>query len=228
MFRTRLLAMRALAYGIAVLLPFGTAIAAARSGGGSGHGSGGGHSGGGHAMGHGHSSGFHSGGFHSGHGNKFGRNKFGRGFRNRGFFPFSAFGDGFLYPGWDYDAYDWPSYGYSGPTITNVQDYAYGYATSNAADSARRHSPMPRPADVSSARLSIAAPKDAEVWVEGTKLDAGHAIREFSTPALEPGRQYTYTIRAKWVGADGQTVTQAQDITFSAGSGVIVRFPLPA
>jgi uncharacterized protein (TIGR03000 family) len=177
-------------------------------------------------MSHGHSSGSHSRGFHSGHGNRFNRNRFGRGFGNRGFFPF--FGDGFGYPGWDYDWYDWPSYGYTSPSITNVQDYAYGYASSSAPDSGRRYGPMPRSADVSSTRLTIAAPKDAEVWVEGTKIDADSSIREFNTPPLDPGRQYRYTIRAKWVGADGQTITQAQDVTFSAGNGVIVRFPLPA
>src|SRR5262249_8629491 len=153
---------------------------------------GGGHSGGsGHAMSHGsgahmsghsggfHSGGFHSGGFHSGHGNRFNHNKFGRRFRNRGFFPFFPFG-GFLYPGWDYDAYDWPSYDYSAPLITNVQDYAYGYAS--APDGGNRYGPMPRYADISSTRLTIAAPKDAEVWVEGTKLDSGSSIREFNTP----------------------------------------------
>lgn len=177
-------------------------------------------------MSHGHSSGFHSGGFHSRHGNRFNHNRFGRGFRNRGFFPFFGFGDGYLYPGWGYDAYDWPSYGYAGPTITNVQDYAYGYAT--APDGGGRYGPMPRYADIGSTRLTIAAPQDAEIWVEGTKIAAGSPIREFNTPPLDPGRQYRYTIRAKWVGTDGQAVTQTQDVTFSAGNGVIVRFPLPA
>jgi uncharacterized protein (TIGR03000 family) len=178
-------------------------------------------------MSHGHSNGFHSGGFHSKNGNRFNRNRFGRGFRNRGFFPFSSFGGDF-FPWWDSDWYDWPSYGYTTPLITNVQDYAYGYASSSGSDSGRRYGPMPRSADISSTRLTIAAPKDAEVWVEGTKLDAGSSIREFNTPPLDPGRQYRYTIRAKWVDADGQTVMQAQDVSFSAGNGVIVRFPLPA
>src|SRR5262249_2590380 len=163
------------------------------------------HGGGAHAMSHGsgaHRSG-HSGGFHSGHGNRFNHNRFGRGFRNRGFFPFFGFGDGFLYPGWDYDWYDWP-YGnyYTTPTYSNVQDYAYGYAS--APDTGSRYGPMPRYADVgsryadiSTTRLTIAAPKDAEVWVEGTRIAPGSSIREFSTPPLEPGRQYRYTIRAK-------------------------------
>jgi uncharacterized protein (TIGR03000 family) len=174
----------------------------------------------------GHSNGFHSGGFHSGNGNRFGRNRFGRGFGfgNRGFFPFG----GYPYWGWDYGWYDWPSYGYTSPTITNVQDYAYGYASSSVPDSGRRYGPMPRSADISSTRLTIAAPKDAEIWVEGTKLDPGSSIRDFNTPPLDPGRPYRYTIRAKWVGSDGQAVTQAQDVMFFAGNGVIVRFPLPA
>ena len=178
------------------------------------------HGSGSHSMGH-------HGGFHSKNGNRFNHNKFGRGFRNRGFFPFFPFGGGLLYPGWDYDAYDWPydNY-YTTPTITNVQDYAYGYAS--APEGGSRYGPMPRYADISTTRLTIAAPKEAEVWVEGTKIASGSPIREFNTPPLDPGRQYRYTIRAKWIGADGQTVTQAQDVTFSAGNGVIVRFPLPA
>jgi uncharacterized protein (TIGR03000 family) len=223
MLRTRLSALKSWAFGLAFLLPIWTAVAAAHGGGGGGHG-GGGHSGGGHAMSHGHAGGFHSKGFHSGHGNRF--NKFGRGFRNRGFFPFSPFFGGGFGPWWD-DWDDWPSYGYSSPSVTNVQDYAYGYASASDAGGSR-YGPMPRYADISTTRLTIAAPKDAEVWVEGTKLGSGSSIREFNTPPLDPGRQYRYTIRAKWVDADGQTVTQAQDVSFSAGSGVIVRFPLPA
>jgi uncharacterized protein (TIGR03000 family) len=50
-------------------------------------------------------------------------------------------------------------------------------------------------------------------------------VRTFQTPPLDPDQKYRYRIRAAWMRPDGQTVDQKQEVVFSGGAGVTVRFP---
>jgi uncharacterized protein (TIGR03000 family) len=164
--------------------------------------------------------------------------RFHHGFHRHGFFPFFAFGypfygyggygyGGYGYPYWDYggyaSSYPYTDYGYD--SYGDIPDY--GGSDSYAPDTGSEYGPMPRPADISS-RVTITAPKGAEVWVDGTSIGAVSTSKVFRTPPLDPDRQYHYTIRATWPGADGRPVTQSQEVTFPAGEGVIVHFPGPA
>jgi uncharacterized protein (TIGR03000 family) len=165
------------------------------------------------------------------------RDDFRHGFHNRGFFPFYAFGypfygyggyggGGYSYPYWDYggyaNSYPYADYGYD--SYGDVPDY--GGADSYTPDTGSQYGPMPRYADISS-RVTISAPRGAEVWVDGTSIGSVSSPKVFRTPPLDPDRQYRYTIRATWAGADGRPVTQTQDVTFPAGKGVAVSFPGP-
>ena len=46
-------------------------------------------------------------------------------------------------------------------------------------------------------RITVRLPADAELWFDGTKMTATGAVRTFSIPPITPGRQYSYTIRAR-------------------------------
>ncbi len=71
--------------------------------------------------------------------------------------------------------------------------------------------------------ISVRSPADAEIWFEGSKTTQTGAMREFESPELKPGRQYTYEVRARWM-QDGKKVSQTQTIEVSAGDRKTVDF----
>jgi uncharacterized protein (TIGR03000 family) len=75
----------------------------------------------------------------------------------------------------------------------------------------------PRPA-----RVTVQLPADATLYIDNEVCPLTSATRTFPTPALQPGREYYYTLRAEVV-RDGQTLVQRQRVTVSAGRQVSVR-----
>jgi uncharacterized protein (TIGR03000 family) len=73
------------------------------------------------------------------------------------------------------------------------------------------------------ARIEVVAPKGAEVWINGTKAD-----KTFETPPLQPGKKYTYSVRAKWTTPSGSSVTEFQSVTVEAGGQATASFVPPA
>jgi len=68
---------------------------------------------------------------------------------------------------------------------------------------------------------------DADLWVEGKKVDSIGRVRRFTSPPLEPGVKFAYTARARWV-QDGREMTQVKEIPVSAGDKNSVDFTAPA
>jgi uncharacterized protein (TIGR03000 family) len=171
----------------------------------------------------------------------------GFGFRNpswwwygRGFYPYSSFGYpywGYGYAGYPYSYYNsWYPYGlgyaYSSP------DYSYSYPDNTyqdygvAPDDYGSYPPddgygtAPSYSDTATSRITITAPAGADLWVEGVKIgSSAGAVHMFQTPPLNPDQQYRYRVRAVWTGPDGRTVDQSQEVVFSGGAAVAVRFP---
>jgi uncharacterized protein (TIGR03000 family) len=77
------------------------------------------------------------------------------------------------------------------------------------------------------ASVTVTVPSDAQLWFDGTKTTSVGSVREFESPPLTPGSQYTYQIRARW-GDKGHEVTQVQQVQFTAGDHIHVTFPTPA
>ncbi len=83
------------------------------------------------------------------------------------------------------------------------------------------------------ARLQVLVPDaDAEVWVEGHKTSSRGATRNFESPELRPGKDFTYDVKASWK-QDGKTVTEERQVSVSAGGFFVVDFrprgePVPA
>ncbi|HVS34634.1 MAG TPA: TIGR03000 domain-containing protein [Gemmataceae bacterium] len=71
------------------------------------------------------------------------------------------------------------------------------------------------------AHVTITAPADARVTVNGVEVPA--ASRTFSTPALEPGRTYYYTVTAE-LTRDGKPVSDSRRVLVAAGQDVSVDF----
>jgi uncharacterized protein (TIGR03000 family) len=98
---------------------------------------------------------------------------------------------------------------YGGDPYAAAPNYSYG-AYAPAADNA--------------ARIQVVVPADAQVWFDGKATKMSGARRQFESPALTPGRQYTYDVKARWRGADGKEVTQTRHVDVAANSDVTVDF----
>lgn len=222
--------------------------------GGGGHGGGGFHGGGFHGGGF-HGGGFHGGGFHGGGwggyrggwGGYYGRGY--RGYGWGGYWPYYAgygLGYGLGWPYYDsslysdsYNDYPYPDYYssyYYAPESYNTATYApYD-------DSGLGSAPYTEPpADVAStsgeqlgrvvaanvARVRVTLPANAELWFDGHRTSQTGSVREFSTPPITPGTEYSYQLRARWT-RDGHEVERTRNIEFQAGDRVAVNLMSPS
>jgi uncharacterized protein (TIGR03000 family) len=119
-----------------------------------------------------------------------------------------------------------PSSGYYVPYSPAPAGYYYGTLPSGAMRSAGySYGAYSRPAAQDNlARLRVIVPADAKVWFDNkaTRQDGGE--RRFESPALTPGRTYTYDVKAQWRDKDGKEVTRTRHVDVSANSDVMVDF----
>jgi uncharacterized protein (TIGR03000 family) len=74
-----------------------------------------------------------------------------------------------------------------------------------------------------SVRINVRVPADAEVWVEGAKTSQTGPRRTFVSPPLDPDETYTYSVRARWRGAEGE-VDRTRKAQVSGGDEVTLNF----
>jgi uncharacterized protein (TIGR03000 family) len=198
-----------------VALLFAPGVAQA---GGGGHGGGGGYHGGygGYGGYHGSSGGYHGsyGGYHGGYGYGFGV-----GIYLGGGYPYG-------YPG-----------GYLGyPPDPDAAPYLLPATPLAVAPPVPGPTPLPAgqpgagglpPAPDLTAHVAVTVPADAEVWFGQGKTRQGGVVRQFVSPELAPGREYTYEIKARWVEG-GHEVVQTRQLVVSAGAWKAVDFTRPA
>jgi uncharacterized protein (TIGR03000 family) len=77
------------------------------------------------------------------------------------------------------------------------------------------------------AHIAVRAVADAEIWFGTQKTRQTGALREFVSPPLTPGQDYTYEVRARWTD-DGKEMVQTRRITVSAGAWKTLDFTIPA
>jgi uncharacterized protein (TIGR03000 family) len=189
---------------------------------------GGGHGGGGRG-------GFGGGGFDRGRGG-FGRG-FGYGGYGYGGYGYGGYGYGdFGYGGWGYGGYGYGSYdgGYYAPTYMTVPYYysdPYGPSGNYLSTPPAQRNPSFYPPEASSRRIldntaavEVRIPASAHLWFNGTETSQTGSQRLFTTPALEPGKTYTYEVRATWTASDGQTVNRTQQVQVQANQPTRVDF----
>ena len=76
------------------------------------------------------------------------------------------------------------------------------------------------------ANLMVTLPADARLFVDGHETKSTTGQRLLTTPNLEPGREYHYTLRAE-VTRDGQVQHVSQRITVRAGQETPVNLQIP-
>jgi uncharacterized protein (TIGR03000 family) len=214
-----------------LLLLAGAAVLVTPGSGQAQHRGGGGHFGGFHGgFQHGFHGGFHHGfrGFHHGFHHRFHDGFHHRFHGGRWWFP-RNYG---YYGAWPYYGY-YPYYGYSNYyPYTSSSDwsspaYDSGYygsyedGTSSSQDSDLSGTAQP----ATRAKITVSVPADAEIWFNGTRMTSTGSVREYQSPPLTPGSQYTYKVRARW-NENGHEVTQTQQVKVTAGAHVSVKFPV--
>ncbi len=79
-------------------------------------------------------------------------------------------------------------------------------------------------ADGGTARVKVTLPDaDAQVWFEGQLTKQTGTQRGFVSPALEPGREYLYDVRARW-NENGRAVERTQTVRVRADGVVTLDF----
>jgi uncharacterized protein (TIGR03000 family) len=215
--------------------------------GGGGHG-GGGHGGGFHGGGHGsgfHGSGFHGSGFHGSgfHGRGLGWGGWGWGLGYWGY-PGYYYGGGY---GYSPDYYDYsPTYYYDlSPSVYSYSAPAYGYASPytdlgyspSLTTQSFYNAPLPADtyggspgyggADANAARVRVRVPPGTTVWFDGDRTSQTGTERNFVSPPLEPGRGYTYEVRARWMEGN-RPMEDTRQVRVRAGETTTVDFLSPA
>jgi uncharacterized protein (TIGR03000 family) len=134
----------------------------------------------------------------------------------------------FGYRGANWDAWQGnrPAYGYYVPYTPAPAGYYYGsppYANMPGANYSYGAYAGPAARD-NLARLRVIVPGDAKVWFAGKATRQGGAERRFESPALTPGRSYSYDVKAQWRDKDGKEVTRTRHVDVSANSDRTVDF----
>jgi uncharacterized protein (TIGR03000 family) len=76
----------------------------------------------------------------------------------------------------------------------------------------------------SPAYLTVLVPDaNAEIWLGNSATAAKGIQRQFQSPALEPGQDYIYTVKAKWMD-NGKPVEQSREVKVRAGQLSTVNF----
>jgi uncharacterized protein (TIGR03000 family) len=134
---------------------------------------------------------------------------------------YNFYADAFTYPGvYFYGTNYAPFYSYgvvtgksatgSAPADTADSGFAYG-TTNNSPDAVL---------------IKVKVPRDAEIWFGRFKTTQTGSERRFITPSLQPNRDFSYEVRARWMEGD-RPVDQTRKVTVHASQQLTVDFTIP-
>jgi uncharacterized protein (TIGR03000 family) len=78
-----------------------------------------------------------------------------------------------------------------------------------------------------SATLVVTLPENAKLTIDGEVTKSTSGTRTFSTPALEPGKTFKYTLKAE-IPMSEKTEVITRDVQVRAGEETKVTLSLPA
>jgi len=198
-----------------------------------GYGSGLGYGNYGYGSGFGYGSGLGYGNYGFGY-NNYGYNNWGNpgyGYSNYGYGPWSYGSNYNSYPSYYGSSYSYmPSYYGS-----NYSSYApsYAYVPSTASFSSPQSSTSfyyapsaeqsAAPALGEKATVEVRCPANAEIWIDGQSTTQRGETRNFETPPLPTGQNFSYEIRARWM-QDGQPKEDVRTVSLQAGMRPVVDF----
>jgi uncharacterized protein (TIGR03000 family) len=161
------------------------------------------------------------GGYGYGYGNRFwGGNYFNPllGFWGWGWPGYSPYYNGY------YDAY-YPPFDYGGGYMP-IADIYGGYGPpADTSGGAAISDAVPIPAaGAAPAQIDVIVPDaDATVWFNGFQTTSRGINRQFDTPDLQPGVNYSYTVKAAWT-QNGTAMSREYVVRVNPGARVLVDF----
>jgi uncharacterized protein (TIGR03000 family) len=75
--------------------------------------------------------------------------------------------------------------------------------------------------------IHVRVPPDAAVWLNDKPTTQTGPQREFASSGLIPGRQYTFTVEARWTDPGGAVVDQQRRLSVTGGERRTVDFTMP-
>ncbi len=110
-----------------------------------------------------------------------------------------------------------------GPDSYGAAAYAALQQESRANAPRRVSEPAPLEATARSTVHVLLPESDARVYFDDSPTTETGTDRVFTTPALDPAKSYTYTIRATWT-TDGQPVSRSKEVKIQPGKDTTVDF----
>jgi uncharacterized protein (TIGR03000 family) len=71
------------------------------------------------------------------------------------------------------------------------------------------------------ALVNVLLPSEANLWIQDVKMTQPGSVREFVSPPLAPGQDYTYTVAASWT-ENGREVNRKRVVHVAPGDKVSV------
>jgi uncharacterized protein (TIGR03000 family) len=142
---------------------------------------------------------------------------------NRGYGYWGSGGWG--YGGWGYGD-SWPAYdaaaagdGQVIPAAMYQSQYPPSGGPAGGTWTSPAVAPLPKVGPSPAVVQIFVIDPNAELWLNGVKVQQTGQMRNFRTPELEPGKTYKYEVRAKWT-QDGKPFEQTRTVTVQAGQQV--------
>ncbi|MGE3803313.1 MAG: TIGR03000 domain-containing protein [Gemmataceae bacterium] len=140
-----------------------------------------------------------------------------------GYRPYYGYGYSGYYPSYRY-------YNYYTPRVivpTYVPSYNYSYSSPSYSVPLYSSQPARQPSysvPDNAALITVNVPAGAEIWFSGDKTSQTGTTRRFETPALEPGSNYSYSVRARWT-ENGKERDETKKVAVHANDRLTVDFP---
>jgi uncharacterized protein (TIGR03000 family) len=221
MYRKSLSVLAGLLAVTALALTPGDSLARSRNGGGGGNRGGSGWSRGGGSWNRG---GGWGGGYYGGRGWGWGGVGIGIGLGSPYYggygYGYSPYGGGYGYSDY-YPSYSSSPYNYGGDDVYNSYPSTYDMGSSYSMPSSSGYT-YGAPASDNNAIIRVTVPPDASVSFDDHMTQQRGSMRVFSTPALTPGKTFSYDVKATWRDANGKEITREKKVDVSANSRVEV------
>jgi uncharacterized protein (TIGR03000 family) len=79
---------------------------------------------------------------------------------------------------------------------------------------------------VAPATIVVSLPADARLMIDDNPTSSTSAIRTFATPALQTGKEFSYTLKGQIV-RDGRTITATKEVAVRGGAETRVTLDFP-
>jgi uncharacterized protein (TIGR03000 family) len=152
------------------------------------------------------------------------------GWGSGGYYPQAGYYSSYYYGGRGYSPY-YQGYGYGYPAeyYNTVPNYAanpglyYSQPAVQTQPTRVYQSFYSEPPQQFVAMTVVVPTATAQVWFENTLTTQQGTERLFRSPALEPGKNFTYTIKARWM-ENGTAVERDRQVNVQAGQKITVNF----